>query len=257
MLKRRLEELLRKLQERWNTDAALKPGKDFPQVALGSRPSTSGGLSMSNTKKREDILFDSLAPSSNIWSHSRDGGRTPDNNVTEYGVVNSLAHSQSMARSLTPISDPPFSTPGMPFGDRQIPKEAGIPSGVMKGAIQIGKQHKTQGAWDGSSPKASSPGIRALKQSNRSSPTKYTENSVMEGEEDKLIAGWGARRRSDADDSSTHGGPTAIPTTFTTERGCGFFSKAFIHGICLIATVTRGMQAINTEPTPASMCCSE
>jgi len=94
----------------------------------------------------------------------------------------------------------------MPFGDRQIPKEAGIPSGVMKGAIQIGKQHKTQGAWDGSSPKASSPGIRALKQSNRSSPTKYTENSVMEGEEDKLIAGWGARRRSDADDSSTHGG---------------------------------------------------
>lgn len=101
MLRRRLEELGVKLRSRMESDPTLRAARDAPSAVLAPRPATSQGVPL--TRKR-DVLFDPLAPSSNIWSHHK-GGRTPDNRVLAFGSPNERLGSPQVGGS--PIKETP------------------------------------------------------------------------------------------------------------------------------------------------------
>jgi len=76
MLQRRMGDLQGKLRSRMEVEPAVRRHHDAPQVSHGPRP-TSGFNSTPKQRQdglatpKKDILFDPLAPTSNIWTHSR------------------------------------------------------------------------------------------------------------------------------------------------------------------------------------------
>ena len=106
-----------------------------------------------------DVL-DSLPNTSDIWSHHHEGRSLVVTTADVDGQLERRAQrSQTLARSLTPLSDPPHSIPGKAWGDVRPTQEKGVGAqgGVMHGAIKIGKQTGTASAWGASNEFAGSP----------------------------------------------------------------------------------------------------